>query len=42
MRKILPVTGILMASLAVGACGRDAETRRRASELPLGRHAPWR
>lgn len=34
MRKFLPVTGILMASLAVGACGGDA------APLPAERAAP--
>jgi RND family efflux transporter MFP subunit len=34
MRKVLSVTGILMASLAVGACGRDAEPAP-AERLPL-------
>lgn len=35
MRKILPVIGILMANLAVGACGSDAENIP-GEKLPLG------
>jgi len=35
MRKLLPVTGILLASLALGACGSDAE-QTPGEKLPLG------
>jgi RND family efflux transporter MFP subunit len=35
MRKIISVTGILMASLALGACGSDAENIP-GEKLPLG------
>lgn len=35
MRKLIPVTGVLLASLALGACGSDAE-QTPAEKLPLG------
>jgi len=35
MRKLIPVTGVLLASLALGACGSDAE-QTPGEKLPLG------
>jgi RND family efflux transporter MFP subunit len=35
MRKLIPVTGVLLASLALGACGSDTE-QTPGEKLPLG------
>ena len=35
MRNLIPVTGVLLASLALGACGSDAE-QTPGEKLPLG------